>query len=485
MWTDGRPDSDATIAVIGGGFSGSLFALKLAHAQPHRRIFLIERERRLGRGLAYGACAPHHLLNVPVHRMEPGLTPRFEEWLQHRREGLGDALEEAGGILGEAYVQRAFFGDYLEEQVTAALSRDRASGIVSIRGDAVGISDSPNHDILLSDGRRIPADIVVLATGNLAPRAPGFSGDWVCDSHHFIPDPWAPSAFEDLAPDAPVLMLGTGLTMVDIALKLTADGHRGPMHALSRRGLLPLAHRGGGTRDPFLHNVVGASPLTVARMLRKEALRAKIGGVPWQRVVDAARPMLASVWQAWSETQRKQFLRHQRPRWDVHRYRTAPRIAKHLHALIDSRRLDVHAGRIAEIHSVGGMLNATVALRGGKGHAIMAASRIVNCTGPRSDLARIALPLLADLKRRGLLVPDRLGLGLEAGECAVISAAGRPSNWLFALGPLTRPALWEVTAVPEITVQIDQLVQDFIAPERQIPATTRLADAFIDLGAGI
>ena len=485
MWTDARPDSDAAIAVIGGGFSGSLFALKLSQAQPHRRIFLIERERRLGRGLAYGACASHHLLNVPVHRMEPGLRPGFEEWLQHRRLSLGDALEEAGGILSDAYVPRAFFGDYLEERVTAALSRDRASGIVSIRGDAVGISDSPNRDVLLADGRKIPADIVVLATGNLAPRAPRFPGDWVCDSRHFISDPWAPSAFEDLAPGAPLLMLGTGLTMVDIALKLSADGHRGLMHALSRRGLLPLAHRSGGTREPFLHNVVGASPRAVARMLRKEASRAEHVGVPWQRVVDAARPMLASVWQAWSETQRKQFLRHQRPRWDVHRHRTAPRIARRLQSLIDARRLDVHAGRIAEIDSAGDLLKVTAVLRGGKARVEMAASRIVNCTGPRSDLARIALPLLADLKRRGLLVPDRLGLGLEAVECAVMSAAGRPSNWLFALGPLTRPALWEVTAVPEITVQIDQLVQDFIAPERQTPAAARLADAFIDLGAGI
>ena len=485
MWTDARPDSNATIAVIGGGFSGSLFALKLAQVQPHRRIFLIERERRLGRGLAYGACAPHHLLNVPVHRMEPGLRPGFEEWLRHRRESLGDALEEAAGILGDAYVPRAFFGDYLEERVSAALSRDRASGIVSIRGDAVGISDSPNRDILLADGRKIPADIVVLATGNLAPRAPGFPGDWICDSRHFISDPWAPSAFEDLAPDAPVLMLGTGLTMVDIALKLTADGHRGSMHALSRRGLLPLAHRGGGAREPFLHNVVGASPLVVARMLRKEASRAEADGVPWQRVLDAARPMLASVWQAWSESERKQFLRHQRPRWDVHRHRTAPRIARRLQVLIDAHRLIAHAGRIAQIDRAGALLNVTARLRGGKEHAVMAASLVVNCTGPQSDLARIALPLLADLKRRGLLVPDHLGLGLEAVECAVMSAAGRPSNWLFALGPLTRPALWEVTAVPEITVQVDQLVQDFIAPERQKPAATRLADAFVDLGAGI
>ena len=75
-----------TVAVIGGGFSGSVFALKFARANPDARVVLIERGRRVGRGLAYGACAPDHLLNVPVSRMELGLTPGFADWLcAHRR----------------------------------------------------------------------------------------------------------------------------------------------------------------------------------------------------------------------------------------------------------------------------------------------------------------------------------------------------------------------------------------------------------------
>jgi len=43
--------------------------------------------------------------------------------------------------------------------------------------------------------------------------------------------------------DAPVLILGTGLTMVDYVLSLLLEGHKGPIIAISRRGLLPQAHR--------------------------------------------------------------------------------------------------------------------------------------------------------------------------------------------------------------------------------------------------
>ncbi|MDB5687052.1 MAG: hypothetical protein JWR77_1641, partial [Rhizorhabdus sp.] len=71
-----------TVAVVGGGLSGTLLALKLAAARPDFRIVVIEASRRIGRGLAYGTCAPQHLLNVPVSRMEIGLMPGFADWLQ-------------------------------------------------------------------------------------------------------------------------------------------------------------------------------------------------------------------------------------------------------------------------------------------------------------------------------------------------------------------------------------------------------------------
>jgi uncharacterized NAD(P)/FAD-binding protein YdhS len=76
-----------------------------------------------------------------------------------------------------------------------------------------------------------------------------------------------------------------------------------------------------------------------------------------------------------------------------------------------------------------------------------------------------------------------LRLGLESANCALVDDAGRPSRTLFALGPLTRPAWWEVTAAPEITVQVDALVAQLHAG---VTAPARpLAEAFNDMGAGI
>jgi uncharacterized NAD(P)/FAD-binding protein YdhS len=476
------PGSAPTVAVIGGGFSGSVFAMKFGRAQPQARVILIERDRRVGRGLAYGACAPDHLLNVPVSRMELGLTPGFAEWLAQRRDLLGDALAESGGNLSDAFVPRELFGTYLEERVADAALRD---GLNIVRGEAVGLLDFPARGVLLADGREIVADIVVLATGNLPPRAPASKDSWLYDTAHFVPDPWASDAFAGLAPDAPVILLGTGLTMVDVALKLAGSGHTGPMHAISRRGYLPLAHRAGGQWSAFHEPRHHASPLALMRLLRGEAKKADAQNIPWQRVMDAMRPAVAQVWDGWSITEREQFLRHLRPRWDIHRHRMAPRIAQRLEALIARGQLDIRGGRILAIRRNGALVDVTVRTRGTKTEQVLSAARVINCTGPRSDLARLAFPVLADLRKRGLITPDPLGLGIETQDCAAFGSAGHVSSWLYALGPLTRPNWWEVVAVPEINAQIDRLVEDLSAPEHHAATAHSMAEAFSDLGSGI
>jgi uncharacterized NAD(P)/FAD-binding protein YdhS len=222
------------------------------------------------------------------------------------------------------------------------------------------------------------------------------------------------------------------------------------------------------------------------RTIRGEIKKAQAKGISWQRVIDAVRPFIARIWHSWSGAQRNQFLRHARARWDVHRHRMAPRIGAGLQALMDSGQLRVTAGRIHSYRRGGWGVEAVVSPRGGFGREmVFSAARVINCTGPRSDLGRLAIPLIADLKARGYIVPDALGLGIETDDCAAIERSGQISSWLFALGPLTRPAWWEITAVPEIALQVDRLARDFsTAKELRVPSPL-LADAFIDLGAGI
>ena len=461
---------EPTIAIVGGGFSGALLALKLAGRPGVGRVLLIERNRRIGVGLAYGACASHHLLNVPVERLEVGLTPRFADWLAQQP----DFTPPTDTPLTECFAPRALYGRYIEERVHAS------TAIQHVRGEAVRIGDSPRR-VVLRDGRGYDIDAAVLAIGN-APPAPLPGGDPM-NGPRVAPDPWAHDAFEGLGADDRVLIIGTGLTMVDVALTLDRRGHRGPIVAMSRRGLLPARHVSGGAWKPFLGEAVGQSAPAALRIFRRALDDAQRAGVPWQRVMDAARPDAARVWRAWPPAERRRFLRHLRTRWDVHRHRMPPAVAAAIDAMIADGRLQVHAGRFSACKQRDDAVEAQFAA-GGETRTF-SAERVINCTGPRGDLTPDETPLIADLRRRGLARADVLGLHSQDG--ALTDATGAPSPWLFAVGPLTRPALWEITAVPEIKVQVEALAAR-LANLDQVAARSgdaTLTQAFADLGAGI
>ena len=268
-----------TVAVIGGGVSGGLFAAKLSAAQPNWKVLLIEDALHPGRGLAYGACGPHHLLNVPVSRMEVGLAPRFSDWLHRHPDLPAAALEESGGQQADAYVPRQLFGDYLQQRIGDELIHG-GSGLRHVQGRAVALSKGMRR-LRLADGQSIAVDKVVLAMGHFFSSLP-FK---VAPSQRVISDPWAPGLGE-ISPDATVLLVGSGLTMVDTVLSLRAQGHKGVLYAVSRHGLLPGAHKGGGTWPAFLETP--ASPRKALRAVRSAVQQAQAQGIPWQRVFDAA-----------------------------------------------------------------------------------------------------------------------------------------------------------------------------------------------------
>jgi uncharacterized NAD(P)/FAD-binding protein YdhS len=230
--------TQTSVVIVGGGLSGALFGLKLHRARPGWRITVVEPRKKLGRGIAYGACGPRHLLNVPVSRMEVGLKPGFAQWLEPRRADIAEALVESELDLAAAFVPRRLFGDYIEERINEALSLKSRSGFTAVRGEAVRLVDD-GHGVLLTDGREIRADMVVLAMGNLPPRPPGGPDRWLYDTGFFIPDPWAAEAFSDVDPGEPLLLIGAGLTTVDVALRLAQDGRGGACSRASTRAAAP------------------------------------------------------------------------------------------------------------------------------------------------------------------------------------------------------------------------------------------------------
>lgn len=469
-----------TIAIVGAGFSGSLLALHLLRRCPRARIVLIERNRQFGRGLAYATGNDSHLLNVPAGRMSafhdrPG---DFVDWLRRQAASGGE------GILFDAgsFVPRRLFGTYVRHLLNSELKGGEAGRLELMRGEVVDIVENGALLLRLDRERAVEAHVAVAALGNFPPAPPPVADPWIYGSPWYKGDPWGCDTLAALDPEAPVLLIGTGLTMVDTMMSLLDGGHRGPVHAVSRRGLLPRCHAPPGEALALLPRALPLSVSALTRLVREEIVRERENGASWQAIIDGLRPVTQELWLSLPPAERMRFLRHMRPWWDVHRHRLAPEVARRIDLLLRLGRLTFAAGRITAYRQTPSGVEVDYrAARGGGMRRLGGIGRIINCAGPACDFDRIGNPLVQHLLQRGQARPDALRLGLDITlQGALIGRDGAISQRLYAVGPITKGLFWEMTAVPEIRRQCELLATHLA----QVVASHRFARLAHDNGDG-
>jgi uncharacterized NAD(P)/FAD-binding protein YdhS len=427
----------ADVAIIGGGCSGTLQALQLLRRGA--RVALVERGETVARGVAYGTARPEHLLNVPVARMSafPDAPDHFAEWMAER--GLGAPAD---------FAPRSVYGDYLQFLLAEAQS-EAGDRLRLVRDEAVDVEE---ERIFLTGGGELVARHVILAPGNLAPSRPPYIPPELLASGAAMTDPWTGDISRDLDNADTVLLIGTGLTAIDAALTLDAAGFRGRVLGLSRRGLAPRAHAAGHHGSPHSE----PPPERGSQLVRR--VRTEAAQLGWRAAVDALRPVTQRLWKRADVAERRRFLRHLRPWWDVHRHRIAPSIAQQVDRLVEEGRLTFAAGKILSVEATGRGALVTWRPRGEDAARSLDVARIVNCTGPEVEIGRAGDPLLNRLLATGRIRPDACRIGIDVDEVwRVRGGDGRASETLSAIGPFTRSAVWEIVAVPDIRVQVQQL----------------------------
>lgn len=440
---------DETIAIIGGGCSGTLLAIQLLRWRlPNARIVVIERSGTFARGIAYADGGAAHLLNVGAANMSafPDDPDHFARWLEGAAAPAEILHTEAG-----AFATRRLYGRYLHEMLQAAQST-HGPALTLVHDEVEGIvrADDGRWQIACASGACIAARAVVLALGNV-PAGP--DGDAVVHLR-----PWSAAVLDGLAPDRPVLLVGTGLTMADIVLALQARGFSAPMFALSRRGLLPQAHAPvpAPWPTPRFAAAERASAIAIWRAVRKQIAAAEVQGIGWRAVIDSLRPISAGLWQGLPAAEQSRLLRHARPYWDVARHRMAGPAATRLHRLIASGGLRLIRGRVRHIERTAD--GASVEIRRAVSGALetLAVQRVIYATGLPGQSRGTGL--LAHLHAQGVLQFDAHGFGPRtSAEFAVVDGTGDAQPDLWALGPLVRGTFWECIAVPDIRVQAEAL----------------------------
>ncbi len=419
------------LVVIGGGAAGVLLVAHLATTvhRPIRVAVVNPGAGRLGAGTAYATTDPLHRLNVRAGSLsawidDPG---HFVSWLSATSNTVTRADE---------FVPRARYGAYL-----AAVAADAAGGprvrLEHVRCRAVDLARTPaGWCVLLDSGRVLAAPAVVLATGNGSP-----STGWVPGKlrHHprFVPDPWRPDALDAIGPADPVLIAGSGLTAVDVALSL-GRGER-TLVMTSRHGWLPEPHS-RLARPPYpLDPDALPTTLDAARaLIRRQVTRSRAATGDWRPAIDGLRPDTQRIWRSWSTADQARFLRVDRRRWDTARHRMAPEAAHGIAELRGTGQLRLERGDAAPA--------ATAALDAG--------AWVVNATGPQADPRHGGDGLLRTLLAAGVVAAGPLGLGLATDAAGrVRDGAGVTVPGLYTLGGTRVGQLWESTAIPELRAQ--------------------------------
>jgi uncharacterized NAD(P)/FAD-binding protein YdhS len=460
-----RKEPTKTIAIIGGGVSGTLTAFHLVRQGTPARVILIDQRPDFGLGLAYSTPSLRHLLNVPAGKISalPDQPDHFLNWLRRNHDRA--ATEKT-------FAPRAVFGRYIQSLLreTSPLEQEIAT-VIDVR-----LQDS-GAVLTLDSGCELRADLIVLATGNFDPAPlPGITKA-ASDSGLYRHNAWVPETYERLHPNAPVALIGTGLTGVDVVLRLRELGHRGRIIAVSRHGIFPNRH---DDYTPLSSSAIPPdTPATCVAYLH--ALHAAIReGAEWRAAIDSLRETTNELWLRLPIEEKKRFRRHLQRRWDVVRHRMAPPIADIIESELRNGTLEIREAHLKAVDA--SPAGACITVRAHNDSESFYVDRVINCTGPSMDYRRVPSTLLQNLFKRALVTSGPLGTGFHCSqEGAVIDANGQASEIIFNLGPGRLGDLLESIAVPEIRQQAvelaatlaDRVRQQYVLPESVTGIATR------------
>lgn len=454
------------IAVIGGGFCGSLVAAQLMKKGESRlNILLIEKSATPARGVAYGTLDPYHILNVPASQMGayPEAPDHFYKWLIDHQNAWrhSDPAFADIELSPHAYVPRHLYGFYLSNLLGEASFEALEKGIQLdlIHDEAVDIQPNlcQTLEVILSSGDKIEAQKVVLALGIPNVKAiptkgvqNTFQSLWNLKREH----PLQANLLSHLPKEMVVGIIGTGLTMVDAAASLLERGYPGRIVAISKEGKLPETHKGQTVNLDQLPYC----PLTAKaflRELREEIVQREARGEDWRPVIDKIRAQIHTFWHHFSTNERKKVFKWLLPIWNRYRHRMPASLA----AIVNKDSVEIRAGKVTSVESLGEKTAIRYTPKGTQETATLMVDYVFNCSGPELSLENNPNPLVKSLLKRGMINMHASGVGLAVND---YSTVGSLEGSLFAVGQLLTGEYFEASAVPELRQQCAQLSEELL-----------------------
>lgn len=441
---------ESSLAVVGGGAAAVALIAALARGQVRpRKVTVFEKTpAQLATGLAYADRSETHLLNVPASKMGiSGDNEReFSVWL----EAKGFPYSE------DAFVPRFLYGLYLRE----ILEKESKSlpQVEVIPSEVVDcIDDGSGTTKLVTVEQAFVTKYVVFALGNYPHRVPSVAHD------SCTVGVWDVTA-NMLPQEGTVVILGAGLSALDILFDLQAKNFSGKIVLVSRTGRLPYSHKkinhSWSAGEQLVRDLAELDSLReIEKRIRTEIKKAPLA---WKSIIDSLRPISPLLWKRITVRERKRFLRHLSRLWEVSRHRCPEEALRLVDTLSAQDRLEIVSGRAVSI-TTGKDGENEVLLNCGterRPRTIGNVKLLIDATGFAAFPSSQSSELLHALVERELLTKDPTGVGVSVGEFGrIILPGGRIHERHFFLGGLRRGSDFEATAIREIRQQAAEIVR--------------------------
>jgi uncharacterized NAD(P)/FAD-binding protein YdhS len=496
------------ITIVGGGFSGVSAAVQLVrHSPVPLAVTLIESRDRVGPGLAYATHDPDHRLNGPtwVHAVDPIDAGHFTRWCE--THGVFEADPQALQPNGTAFVRRAVLGAYLEAMVRHHASWSATgSTIRTLQDRAVHAWEADGEVTTVTEhGQTLSADLLVLATGNAEPRLQAPLDPALAQHPGVIENPLNTARLLNIPQDARVLIIGSGLTSLDVVSTLQRQGHAGGVTVVSRRGLRPrpqplangvVAHPVGREN---LDRLLGPAPAFMAeakpelrawiKALRTRIAEARARGESWHLPFDELREAVWQLWPTLPVPQQRRFLRSARTWYDVHRFRSPPQTEAINRQALAAGRVAHLAARLRSLAVQAGTnrIDAVLQPSGGGAPSTEAFDVVVNCMGLDAAARTAGNPLLQALVLHGTLRPDACGIGYAVdANCRVVNSEGEALSRVRLIGPPTLGTFGDPGGAVYIAAQIHRMLPDvFKALQRPALSSAFFSSAYSAQGLAV
>ncbi|SDN01248.1 Uncharacterized NAD(P)/FAD-binding protein YdhS [Daejeonella rubra] len=451
------------IAIIGGGFSGTLLSTHLVrNAAGPMEVILINESDVLNTGIAYDPYSEKFLLNVIASRMSafPADPDHFLNWVMLRDHFKGKERE----LIGNSYLPRKLYGEYLKDiwEETLRQAKENQVAVRVINSAVVDISHANDSlDLILNDGKTVQAEYGIIASGNHLPGNPQIKSSFFKESSNYFQNPWDRRSVSDLNSNKPVLIIGNGLTMVDTVMGLLEQGFSGQIISISPNGFNILPHRHNGLAYTKLLEEIssGTSLYQLVKLFNIHKKLVRAYGLSAEPIIDSLRPLTQKIWMNLTIREKRVFMARLRHLWGVARHRIPLNIHDKLQQLRIDGQLHIYSGKISDIVECQGDITAMFFDKKQQREVQIQVSRVINCTGPETDLLKLETNYLKNALLKGVLSQDELKLGINAdpNTFELINEKGSIESGLFTIGSNLKGVLWESTAVSEIRVQAVQI----------------------------